>query len=416
MGVRSIGYSGDVQSLWENLAKEPAKGHSPRHRTKTGKFLYMVDLAPVEGKLMEEFRQKLLDTHNGSYVHAWKETLNPSGSGVVTLAELQAAMQRVGFNGHLPAEKQNQLVKSIFEFLDYDFSGTITLDEVDVNAARSLARGDDKVFGIDCDAPTPVRTSQTFLARQRNHNGYIRMAATSKYRRAMADEEVERQKLYDMGASDLVGFKDLLTRKYGNLYRAWKLGLDPDGNGRVGQTEFFEAARRVGYKGSAKTLWRETVKDDEEGILRLRHLHEEAAAATEKFTELILKNYGTWLAAWVREFDVNRSGRCTKDDFIRILNKVNYPYSGERLFHWLDYDASGSITLEEIDVEAHHALRRGDHKYLRKDGKMGQMSPNEKRKTSIALAKLMEKEKSIQKKKAVTLDVVAERPATAPGH
>lgn len=361
---------------------------------------------------MEEFRQKLLDNHNGSYVHAWKKTLNPSGSGAASLTELQTAMAKLGFYAHLPEEEQKQMVKMIFEFLDYDFSGTITLEEISVPAYRALARGDDKVFGIDCDAPAPQMTKQSFYERQFGHNGFIRKKGTARYRRAEVEKEAERQKLLDMGAYDLVGFKELLAQKYGNIYRAWKLALDPDGNGRVSKMEFFAAARKVGYHGPVQKLWKECVKDDKDPVVRLRDLSEEIASMTEDFTSLMLKTYGSWLAAWVRAFDVQRTGGCSKDHFISICRKVGYPYSAEKLFGLLDWDLSGLISLEELDEEAQQQLGRGEEKFLRKDGKMGKMSPNERRKTEM-VAKSPLAELLARNVKSVTFPD-ADRPATAP--
>ena len=65
----------------------------------------------------------------------------------------------------------------------------------------------------------------------------------------------------------------------------------------------------------------------------------------------------------------------------------------------LDWDLSGLISLEELDEEAQQQLGRGEEKFLRKDGKMGKMSPNERRKTEMVakspLAELLARNVSI---------------------
>ena len=66
--VRSLGYSGNVSHLWDGLAHLP----SPNA---VGKFILLTDIAPEEGKLMEEFKECLLSKHERSYVKAWKSSL-----------------------------------------------------------------------------------------------------------------------------------------------------------------------------------------------------------------------------------------------------------------------------------------------------------------------------------------------------
>ena len=54
--MRGLGYSGNVLNLWEALSQETPE--------KTGRFIYLVHLAPEEGKLMEEFKECLLSKHD----------------------------------------------------------------------------------------------------------------------------------------------------------------------------------------------------------------------------------------------------------------------------------------------------------------------------------------------------------------
>ena len=47
----------------------------------------------------------------------------------------------------------------------------------------------------------------------------------------------------------------MLLKKFGTLSRAWRLGLDTDGSGKLDMREFCEALRRLGYVGNIRTLW-----------------------------------------------------------------------------------------------------------------------------------------------------------------
>ena len=49
------------------------------------------------------------------------------------------------------------------------------------------------------------------------------------------------------GAHYTQRFKDCCRRKYGNLVRAWRILLDPGGNGRVSFVPFCNAARQMGF-------------------------------------------------------------------------------------------------------------------------------------------------------------------------
>lgn len=48
------------------------------------------------------------------------------------------------------------------------------------------------------------------------------------------------------GGNAVDEFKDALVSKFGTLSRAWRLGLDVDGSGKMDMREFCEALRRLG--------------------------------------------------------------------------------------------------------------------------------------------------------------------------
>ena len=127
-------------------------------------------------------------------------------------------------NIEFPQPRKN--AKKIFAFLDYDHSGFLTLEELDPHAYDCIMRGDDVIFGDDCDAHKKGPLSMSFYERQSNHPIYVRKAASGKHRKAALEEADRARKKALMGAQNLDGFKAALVRKYGNLFRAWKLGLD----------------------------------------------------------------------------------------------------------------------------------------------------------------------------------------------
>ena len=161
--VRKIGYCGSVQLLWDALSRE--------EEGVVGKFIELQDIAPEEGKLMESFRSALLELHGGSYIRAWKETLDTNKSGHVSCEQIQEVMRSINF----PQPRKD--AKKIFEFLDYDHSGFLTLEELDPYAYECVLRGDDVVFGDDCDVKSKGPMSMSFHERQGSHPIFIRKRA-----------------------------------------------------------------------------------------------------------------------------------------------------------------------------------------------------------------------------------------------
>ena len=77
--------------------------------------------------------------------------------------------------------------------------------------------------------------------------------AIGKQQRAKIEEEAAAKAAADVGAFSLDEFKGALRRKYGNLLRAWKLGLDSDGSGKLSFVEFCQSARSEGFAGNLKS-------------------------------------------------------------------------------------------------------------------------------------------------------------------
>merc|ERR1719379_480284 len=105
----------------------------------------------------------------------------------------------------------------------------------------------------------------TFLERQFTHAMYVRKEAEGRHRKRSLEEAAKEKAERDQGARDFKGFKMMMKRKYGNLYRAWKVAIDTTQTGRVSQNELFDCARSHGYTGVLKDLWKEAVGKDAKG-------------------------------------------------------------------------------------------------------------------------------------------------------
>lgn len=123
-----------------------------------------------------------------------------------------------------------------------------------------MERGDD-LLGLDVASPSSQKKWQdmTFEERQMTES-QRRMEAQGKDRRAKIEAAEAEAKAKDIAADTLDELKGQLQRKYGNLLRAWNLGLDTTGDGKLGFTEFCQAVRGQGYAGDLKKLLRSSTR------------------------------------------------------------------------------------------------------------------------------------------------------------
>jgi len=333
---RNEGYSGNLKSLWKEL---DADGEG---------FVTLAEFAPEVAALTQSFLQCLKDKHEGSLVKAWKLSLDSDKSGSITKDEFAAAMQKLGWEGDC---------NRCFRLFDVDGGGSITLEEIDPRAYAAMLAGLDE-GGFDVQEQGKKKSEMTFEERQALASKKKDFSGKQQ-RQAVADAEAA-QKAKDIGASDFAGFKAQLGRKYGNLLRAWRMGLDTDGSGKLSFVEFCNAARAEGFAGNLKALWKE-MDSDGEGFVSMAEFAPDVAALVDSFMKC-LKHHGegSIIKAWKKHLDTDKSGSVSKEEFIEAMGKMGFEGDAARVFRLYDIDGGGAINLEEIDPKAYAAMLRGD--------------------------------------------------------
>ncbi len=174
----------------------------------------------------------------------------------------------------------------------------LTLAQLDPNAANAKYRGDDNMH-------------------EDMHSVRVHMIKQQRTER----EELERlMSTKNLGAKNLKGFKSLLKRRYGNLWRAWRTGMDNDSNKRLSFVEFCQCCRSVGYFGNIKELWNE-MDDDKSGFISLNEIDTEIYQLIADFKVRCHEVYGSMMEAWLVGFDPKQRQRVEVQDFVRVCVK-----------------------------------------------------------------------------------------------
>jgi len=291
---------------------------------------------------MESFTECLIAKH-GSIARAWRDGLDKKKSGQISKEQFVEAMKAMEFQAS--AEK-------VFEYLDADHSGFISLDEIDEEAVEIIKSGDLEL-GLDIKVTVDM-TSMTFDERQAFANR--RNQAIGKQQKKNVEEEERRKKAADARATNLVDLKKQLKVIYGNLYRAWKVALDLDGSGKLSENEFMKALRDLGlFFGSLPDLWKELQED---GFISFDRFSPDDAKELNAFRECLLAKYPSIARAWRFGLDKTKTNRLGKEEFVAAMGELGFAGNAARVYALLDNDNSGYITVEEVDADAHEMLVR----------------------------------------------------------
>jgi hypothetical protein len=232
---RDTGYNGNIKKLWAQLDWDDSG------------FISIDEIAPIQGSMMQQFKQLLRDTHGGSLVRAWKQTLDVEKAGNVPIQRFVPACEALG----IPAD----LAYRTFLWLDYDHSGFISLDEIDAEAQRQLERGDDEI-GLDIQQEKKVSPLElSFFDRQETEKSK-RYRLEKKRLREKLEAYAEELRSRDVSGGDpAMNFGGFLKRRFNSVEAGWKKMLDPQNKGSITQPQFYTACRLEGLPGNIPAMW-----------------------------------------------------------------------------------------------------------------------------------------------------------------
>lgn len=142
-------------------------------------------------------------------------------------------------------------------------------------------------------------------------------------------------------------FRAACRGKYVTMVRAWRLLLDPGGNGRVSFGQFCTAARTIGFE-RVSTLW--SVFDiHKSGFITLDCWDQQAFIALMEFRNIAKKQYGGMREAFRFGMDRCGSAACHRKDFEAFCDDMEFTGDTEVLFQALDKNQRGFIVADDLD-------------------------------------------------------------------
>jgi len=140
--------------------------------------------------------------------------------------------------------------------------------------------------------------------------------------------------------------KAALLERCGTYLRAWRRMLDKDNTNRCSWPQFQAACVSLQYNGDVAGAWR-YLDSDFSGHISYQELDEASARVLLEFKAWATEEFGSLISAF-QVFDEDDSREVTKQEFCTSCRTYNYIGKPTHLFHCLDVDGEGTLTLEEV--------------------------------------------------------------------
>eukprot|EP00929_Paragymnodinium_shiwhaense_P112914 TRINITY_DN81185_c0_g1_i1.p1 TRINITY_DN81185_c0_g1~~TRINITY_DN81185_c0_g1_i1.p1 ORF type:complete len:723 (+),score=201.48 TRINITY_DN81185_c0_g1_i1:84-2252(+) len=330
--------------------------------------------------------KSFLERNEGSALKAWLKFFDDNNDQRVTYHEFCRGMRAMGYDGN---------IKALFESIDIDGSGELSLSEIDEAqdvlwrhfrswCVKNFANATEIIQALSGTAAhrggggegIPLQVFRLQLRQCGWQDGFedIIFEALDPDGHRLIDEEsfawfaveAERHKKKELArlkhapsikqrlaARQQVNidalvraFKDFLKAKYGCYIRAWRDGLSPDGMTVIRKPQFLKACAVIGWHRDVKALWKAFDRDDS-GYMAIDELDLKSAEMLARFHRFIYDTFGSAQEAF-HAFDKHRTKRASEQDFAEVLRDYHVPLPVKHLFRGLA--RKGNKHLVEDDL------------------------------------------------------------------
>jgi len=324
--------------------------------------------------------QSFLERVEGNPLRTWLRYFDTNHDQRISLKEFQRGMEQLKFAGDS---------KPIFNMLDTDQSGELSLNEID-NASADLwlrfrkwcvetfqsprdfmlnigrGRGkpldleafsagikangwhggmEDALFNsiiTDSDSRSIGVSDLAFLTEdwKRHRRKAVAKAKTQqKGARRLSDRAAVAATLQD--------FRRHLLVKFGNIIRAWRRCIDLDQSMTVSKVEISRACQDMGWQGHQRILWKALDKS-ESGVVTLEELDSRSAEQLAQLRSWFFEKFGGIRAAF-NALDKNNQHRLKRVEFLNGISEAGFNFNKKGLFEGLDYQGNNFIVLDDLD-------------------------------------------------------------------
>lgn len=345
---------------WLEVAKvrQRRKEHARRMSMKNSKHSKALERRAGQ-TILEEFRYFLKRKH-GHLVRAWRLALTSDDSMVLQKAEVLRAVAALGFQGD---------VRLLWRAFDKDDSGTVSVEELDPKGAQLLAHFRRFIMDNFGSASAAFRALDRFNTKQLREPEFIEALRSFGFhlpaRQLFQNLDLERSRTLleqdllfldrwrppafliaapNPGAAEEV--KALLLKSHKNYLRAWRHCLDRDSSNRCNWQEFEMACKQVGFQGDVPGAWR-ALDNDLSGFITLAEIDANSCETLYAFKRWADEEFGGVRAAF-SIFDSDGSNAVSWREFRRVCRAYGLDRDVHQLFHALDVERSGVLSLGEV--------------------------------------------------------------------
>lgn len=311
-----------------------------------------------EAAVLEEFKQFLKKKY-GNYIRAWRN-MSPDGAMCLQKADLFRAVTAISWTGD---------VRVLYRAFDRNNSGSLTFEELDVKSAELLAQFRifiGKTFGSASVAFSTLDKMHAKKMRQEDFTDALRAHGFHRPTRAIfhgldvdgsktiVEEDLlflDRWKppaflLASPSTEAAEDVKAHLLKRFQNFLTAWRQLLDPDANNHCDYKEFEAICSKIGYAVDVPGAWR-ALDLAVLGYISLYEIDAESSETLRNFRRWCEDEFGGVKSAF-GVFDPIGHGEVTFKDFRRSCFYYGYDGNLKELFHALDVDHSGKVSVGEM--------------------------------------------------------------------